>query len=189
MAPSTGVSSTVYSKQTNMNPLIPSDQKILYALWWSTGSLWYNSRYIHVYIEHQWKVTTDSHKQNMGALLILSGQRITVTSAFIFVVHSPMSRHYRKWYSSQMNAWQPFANERQLFPLSCVQSFKVVVVHESLSLAFFIWLNHWNQFDGIFKEYLSGIPWNVWFFYLGFCHGFSELVPANTLTYLAGVRH
>ena len=113
------------------------------------------------YTEHQWKVTTDSRTLNTGAHLDLSGQSIAVCSAFIFVVYSPMSRYYRKWCSSHMNARYPFTNEQQMFPLRSMGTCQVVVVLESLSLACSIWWNNRNHFDGIFKEYLSGIHWHV----------------------------
>ena len=45
-----------------------------------------------------------------GALLVLFGQRIAVTSAFIFAVYCTVYRNYGKWYSSHMNAWHQFAN-------------------------------------------------------------------------------
>ena len=40
---------------------------------------------------------------------------------------------------------------------------QVVVVPESLSLACSIWWKNRNHFDGVFKEYLSGIHWHVCF--------------------------
>ena len=65
---------------------------------------------IRLYTEHQWEVTTDLRTLNIGAHLDLSGQRIAVCSAFIFVVYSAMNRYYRKRCASHMNARYPFTN-------------------------------------------------------------------------------
>ena len=81
------------------------------------------------------KVTTDSRTLNTGAHLDLSGQRIAVCSAIIFMVYSPMNRFYRKRRWSHMNARYAFANEHQTIPLSSMGTCQVVVVPESLSLA------------------------------------------------------
>ena len=75
---------------------------------------------------------------NKGIHLDLSEQRIAVCSAFIFVVHCPMNRYYRKPCSSHMKSRYPFTNEHQMFPLSSMGTCKVVVVPERLSLAFSI---------------------------------------------------
>ena len=113
--------------------------------------------------EHQWKVTNDSRTLNKGALLVLSEQLTAAISAFIFVVYSPMYRYYRKWYSSWMNAWHPFVYEHQLFSFVSMGNCKDVVLPENLSLAFSIWWNNRNHFDGVFMEYLSGIQPHVYF--------------------------
>ena len=122
--------------------------------------LGFNSRN---YTEHQWKVTTDSRTLNTGAHLDLSGQRIAVCSALFFVVYSPMNRYYRKRCSSHMNAQYHYTNEHQIFPLSSVGTCQVVVAFESLSLVCSIWWNNRKHFDGVFKEYLSGIHLHVCF--------------------------
>ena len=57
----------------------------------------------------------------------------------------------------------PFTNEHQMFPLSSMGTCQVVVAPESLSLACSVWWNNRNHFDGIPKEYLSGIHWYVCF--------------------------
>ena len=64
----------------------------------------------------------------------LSGQRIAVCSAFIFVVYSPMNPYYRKRCLSHMNARYPFINEHQMFPLSSMGTCQVMMVPDSLSL-------------------------------------------------------
>ena len=84
-------------------------------------------------------------------------------SAFIFVVYSPMHRYYRKRCSAHLNARYPFSNEHEMFPLSSLGICQVVVVPESQSLACSIWWNDRNHFDGVFKEYLSGIHWHICF--------------------------
>ena len=120
-------------------------------------------KHFYFYTEQQWKVTNDSHTLNKGALLVLSEQRTAVTSAFIFVMYILMCRYYRKWYSSWMKSWQPFINQHQLFSLVSMGNRKVVVLPENWSLAFSIWWNNRNHFDGIFMEYLSGIQSHVYF--------------------------
>ena len=94
--------------------------------------------------ENQWKVTNDSRTLNKGELLVLSEQRTAVTSAFIFVVYSPMCRYYRKWYSSYIKAWHAFVNEHQLFSLVSIENCNVVVLPENLSLA---WVSAWSRFE------------------------------------------
>ena len=74
---------------------------------------------------------------------------------------SPMNRYYIKRCSSHMSAWYPFTNGHQMFPLSFMGTCQAVVVPESLILACSIWWNNRNHFDGVFKEYLSGILWHV----------------------------
>ena len=107
---------------------------------------------------YQWLATL-----NKGTLLVLPEQRTAVTSAFIFVVYSPMYRYCRKWYSSWMKSWHPFVNEHQLFSVVSMGNCKVVVLPENWSLAFSVWWNNRNHFDGVFMEYLSGIQPHVYF--------------------------
>ena len=66
-------------------------------------------------------------------------------------------------FDENLNARYPFTNEHQMFPLSSMGTWQVVVVPESLSLACSIWWNNRNHFDGVFKEYLSGIHRHVCF--------------------------
>ena len=90
---------------------------------------------------------------NTGPHWDLSGQRIAVCSAFIFVVYSSTNWNYRKLCSSHMKARCPFTSEYQMFPWSSVGTCHVVVVPESPSLACSIWWNNRNHFDGVFKEF------------------------------------
>ena len=60
----------------------------------------------------------------------------------------------------------------------------MVVIHENLSLAFSISVTELMVFSrNIFKAYTG-----MFVFDLGCCHDFSQLVPANILTHLTGVR-
>ena len=130
---------------------------------------------LFIYTEHQWKFTNDTRTLNKGALLVLSEQRTAVTSALILMVHRPMYRYYRKWYSSYTNAWHPFINEHQLFPMVCIEKCKVVVLPDNLSLAFSIWWNNRNHLDGVFEK-MWRRRFNKRDFIAVFCHIYYTII-------------
>ena len=111
-----------------------------------------------MFSEHQWKVTNDSRTLITGAWIFLDRELLSVQLSFcgtqsyesvlqktVFVTHE---------------CTMPF---HQIFPLSSMGTCQVVVIPESLNLTCSIWWNNRNHFDGVFKEYLSGIHLHICF--------------------------
>ena len=123
-------------------------------MYWHVYLVWH---WYFIYTEHQWNVTTDSRTLNTGTHLDLSGQRIAICSAFIFVVYSPMNRYYRKWCSSHMNT----------LSLMNTRSFHWVL----WELAKWWWfLKVWASlalFDGIIETILMAFSRNIFQAYAG----------------------
>ena len=127
--------STKYNESLNIHCILSINEKLRLTR-------------VHLTREHMWS--------------FLDGELPSIHLSF-FVVHIPMYRYYRKQCSWHMDARHPFTNERVMFPLSSMGTCQVMVAPESLNLACSIWSNIRSHFDGVFKEYLSGLFWHVWF--------------------------